>query len=205
MINFVNELNMSISPVQKKVEEKRKEQAALQGKAKELTHQIKVLQTEYVETLDEKVLDKVNKISEEIRSINTQIVQLEEIIKVLVPGKVHIPKGVITKELKEAFDKKRLEQQLEKIKEAKQRYLLEIQILGDMAVTLEDNLRDVGSVKHILDEDGNQEIKNFVESSRSTITPNKIYCDDYSISGDEVTRIFGRVLRHYSDGFRRLK
>lgn len=205
MMNFVNEINMSISPVQKKIEEKRKEHTALQVEVKNLTHQIKVLQAEYVETLDEKVLDQVKKTTEKIRSINMQIAELEEVIKVLVPGKIHIQKGVITKELKEVFNKKRLEQQLEKIKEAKQHYLLEIQILGDMGVALEDNLMDLGDVKHMLDEDGKQEIKTFIESHMSTITPNKIYSSDYAVSKSEVTAAFGRVLRHYSDGFSRLK
>lgn len=204
-MNFVNEINMSISPVQKKIEEKRKEHAALQMELKNLTHQIKVLQAEYVETLDEKVFNQVKKTNEKIRSINMQMSELEEVIKVLVPGKVHIKKGVITKELKDAFNKKRLEQQLEKIKEAKQRYLLEAQILGDMASALEDDLMDLGGVKHMLDEAGEQEIKTFVESHMSMITPNKIYSSDYYVSKSEVISAFARVLRHYSDAFSRLR
>lgn len=204
MIKFVERLKENEQPYQKKVEEKRIEKKALQDKLAQLMANVKALQEQYIETLDEKILSKIRVVSKEIKEINESIVELDKVIEMLRPGKVHMPKGQITNELDKAINKSNIENQLRKILEAKENYFNEIEKLRVMTLGLEDKCREVSKVKGLLDAEGIQEINDFAHDMSLVMTPNKIYDSGFAATKEEITCRFGNTLSNYSLAIRLL-
>lgn len=204
MIKFVERLKENEQPYQKKVEEKRIEKKALQDKLAQLMANVKALQEQYIETLDEKILSKIGVVSKEIKEINESIVELDKVIEMLRPGKVHMPKGQITNELDKAINKSNIENQLQKILEAKENYFKEIEKLRGMTLGLEDKCREVSKVKGLLDAEGIQEINDFAHEMSLVMTPNKIYDSGFAATKEEITCRFGNTLSNYSLAIRLL-
>lgn len=204
MIKFVEQLKTNEQPHQQKAQEKRTEQQNLKNKVEKLMGNVKTLQEKYIETLDEKILSKINETSKEIKEMNSNIEEIEKIIQMLVPTKVHMPKGQIVKELGEALNKAQIEKQLQRILEAKESYLKEIAALGALTATFEKDSREVNEVKGLLDAQGIEEINTFARDMIAVMTPNKIYDNGFSVKSGEVIDQFSKALSNYSLAIRLL-